>query len=131
MKRVVLSLVTSQKEEIVDFTAQVQRVVEQEQFKSGLIQVFCPHTTAGISINESADPDVKRDVLYTFARWIPFQDQFKHAEGNSKAHVLSTLVGVSHGLAVEDGKLLLGTWQSLWFCEFDGPRKRQVWVCLT
>ena len=87
-----------------------------------------PHTTAAITINENADPDVVRDLVASLNRLVPFDDRYRHAEGNSAAHVKSTLVGASETLIVQDGKPLLGTWQGVYFCEFDGPRRRQVHV---
>jgi len=129
MKRVTLQIETSEKEHILDVTSKVQEVISAEfGEKSGFAFLFCPHTTAAVSVNESDDPDVKRDFLLALNEVLHFEDKFRHAEGNSKAHVSSLVTGCSAWVAVEKGKLVLGHWQSVWFCEFDGPRKRSLWV---
>ena len=129
MKRVILPIETSAKEQIIDVTQQVQAVVSKEfAGRDGFVHVYCPHTTAGVAVNEGDDPDVKRDFLLALGEVIHFEEQFHHAEGNSKAHIASTLIGCSSWIAVEQAKLVLGHWQSIWFCEFDGPRKRTLWV---
>lgn len=130
MKRMVLDVETSRNEEIVDITQRVRAAVAQITSGDGVAYLFCPHTTAGITINESADPDVKRDVLFALEKLISFEDQFHHSEGNSKGHVCSTLVGCSLWLPVVGGELDIGRWQSVWFCEFDGPRRRRVRIQL-
>jgi secondary thiamine-phosphate synthase enzyme len=109
-------------------TSEVQRVVRESGVQSGVCHVFVPHTTAGITINEDADPTVKRDILYELNKVIPFQDGYQHAEGNAAAHIKTTLVGPSLTIFVENGRLVLGTWQGIFFCEFDGPRQRRVLV---
>jgi secondary thiamine-phosphate synthase enzyme len=118
---------TLRRSELLDITARVQKIVSEADLKAGTVTVYCPHTTAAITINENADPDVRVDLLMALERAVPDQG-FRHTEGNSDAHVKATLVGPSVTLLVESGKLLLGTWQSIFFCEFDGPRQRQVWV---
>lgn len=129
MKRIVLTIETSQKQHILDLTPQVQAAVSQAfGDQDGFVHVYCPHTTAGVTVNEGDDPDVKRDFLLAVDELIHFEDKFHHAEGNSKAHIAATLVGCSTWLAVEHAKIVLGHWQRIWFCEFDGPRKRTVWV---
>ena len=129
MKRITLQLETAQHDEIIDVTLRVQETVsELFQGRSGCVLVQCPHTTAGVTLNESDDPDVKRDFLLALDHVIACEDKFKHAEGNSKAHVATVFTGVSCWVPVEAGKLVLGRWQSVWFCEFDGPRKREIWV---
>ena len=128
MKRVVLNIETKKQGQIIDVTAQVHDVVRKHLQGDGVVLVVCPHTTAGVAINESADPDVKRDFLYALDKLLDFEGEFHHAEGNSKAHVSSALTGSSQWIPVQKGKLSLGTWQSIWFCEFDGPRRRQLWV---
>ena len=98
------------------------------KIKNGGLTVFVPHTTAGVTINENADPDVVADIEKTFDRIIPWDWDYNHSEGNSAAHIKATLVGSSVGIIVENSKLCLGTWQAVYFCEFDGPRSREVWI---
>jgi secondary thiamine-phosphate synthase enzyme len=112
----------------VDVTDQVQRCVESIGLKDGLVCVFVPHTTAGVTINENADPDVVADLLDTLAKVIPERAGYRHVEGNSDSHVKSSLIAPSLIAIVEDGRLKLGTWQAIYFAEFDGPRNRQCWV---
>ena len=119
---------TSKGEEIVDITARVREAVRASGLADGLAVVFVPHTTAGVTINENADPDVKADILMTLRKAVPESLPYAHGEGNSPAHVKSSLVGSSVTVVIEGGKLQLGTWQGICLCEFDGPRTRQVWV---
>jgi len=114
--------------EFIDITEMVQDVVKDDGIVKGVCFLFVPHTTAGITINEGADPSVQRDILNSLNRLIPHEMNYFHREGNADAHIKSTLVGTSVHVIVEDGKLLLGTWQSIFFCEFDGPRHRRVAV---
>jgi secondary thiamine-phosphate synthase enzyme len=114
--------------EFIDITEQVQDVVKESGIAKGVCFLFVPHTTAGITINEGADPSVQRDILNSLNRLIPHELNYFHREGNADAHIKSTLVGTSVHVIVEEGKLLLGTWQSIFFCEFDGPRHRRVAV---
>jgi secondary thiamine-phosphate synthase enzyme len=123
-----LSVRTSAREEIVDITEQVQRVVSTCGARSGMVCVYSPHTTAGITIQENADPDVRADILAHLRELVPRLASFRHQEGNSDAHIKTALVGPSQAIPVEDGRLLLGTWQAVFFCEFDGPRSRRVLV---
>ena len=123
-----ISVRTNARTETLDITATVQQLVENINLESGVITVFVPHTTAGITINEGADPDVKRDMLYEINKIIPFEDNYHHMEGNSAAHIKTTLFGNSAQIIVENRKLQLGTWQSIYFCEFDGPRTRSIWI---
>ncbi|MEW6358453.1 MAG: secondary thiamine-phosphate synthase enzyme YjbQ [Planctomycetota bacterium] len=113
---------------MVDITSQVRDAVRKLDIKSGVCHVFVPHTTAAVTINENADPSVIQDILAELNKVIPFDDGYRHSEGNSAAHIKSSLVGCSETVIVEDGDLQLGTWQGLFFCEFDGPRSRRVWV---
>jgi len=115
-------------EEFVDLTAEVGRVVAASGVASGVCVVAVPHTTAGVTVNENADPDVRADLLMTLRRIVPDSLPYTHGEGNSPAHVKASLVGSSTTLIVEGGRLQLGTWQGIFFCEFDGPRPRRVWV---
>lgn len=112
--------------ELIDITTRVREAVEQADIGQGLCLLYVPHTTAGITINESADPSVKRDILMVLNDIVPWQADYQHLEGNSPAHVKSTLVGSSVHIAVENSRLVLGTWQGIFFCEFDGPRRRNV-----
>lgn len=119
---------TGQREQILDITCQVQEFVEKNGFQSGLLAVFCPHTTAAVSINENADPDVKRDILYHLKKTIPQSPEFKHFEDNADAHIKSVLTGFSLVLIIEKGTIQLGRWQGIYFCEFDGPKEREIWL---
>ena len=107
---------------------EVQRIVTESGVTDGVCHVFIPHTTAGITINENADPDVVRDIMQTLERLVPWKADYAHSEGNSAAHVKASLMGFQQTVLIENGALALGTWQSIYFCEFDGPRSRQVWV---
>ncbi|HWR08152.1 secondary thiamine-phosphate synthase enzyme YjbQ [Sporomusa sp.] len=115
------------KEGFIDITAKVRELIRHSCIRQGICQVFVPHTTAGVTINENADPDVVADMLMAFDRMVP-NLPYRHMEGNSPAHIKSSMVGCSITLPVVDNKLLLGTWQGIYFCEFDGPRRRSVWV---
>jgi secondary thiamine-phosphate synthase enzyme len=119
---------TSAKQELVEITSRVAAAVAESGVGEGLCLVHVPHTTAGVTINENADPDVKRDMLLGLDRMVPEDQGFLHAEGNSAAHLKASLMGFSVSLPVSSGRLALGTWQGIQFCEFDGPRRRSVWV---
>jgi secondary thiamine-phosphate synthase enzyme len=123
-----LDIRTRSGEEIVDLTSEVQGVVVSSGIKDGLCVVFVPHTTAGVTINENADPDVRADILTALRRAVPDSLPFAHSEGNSPAHVKASLIGSSLTVIIADGRLLLGTWQGIQFCEFDGPRDRKIYV---
>ncbi len=124
----ILSVKTKAKTEFVDITSQVQEVVHSAGIQKGFCMLFVPHTTAAVTINESADPSVKRDILMILNKIVPWEEGYRHLEGNSPAHVKATLVGASEWIAVENGQLVLGTWQGIFFCEFDGPRTRKLQV---
>jgi secondary thiamine-phosphate synthase enzyme len=127
----ILNVTTRTRDEFIDITDKIQQVVSSAGgIESGYCLLFVPHTTAGITINESADPSVKSDILKTLNALIPWEAGYRHLEGNSAAHVKSTLVGVSQLVAIENNRLVLGTWQGIFFCEFDGPRNRKVHVHL-
>jgi len=111
---------------MINVTARVQQVVDNSGVDDGMVICLIPHTTAGITINENADPDVTRDILYKLNKEIPVDMEYRHAEGNSDAHIKSTLVGASQTVLIEAGSLVLGRWQGIYFCEFDGPRRRQL-----
>jgi secondary thiamine-phosphate synthase enzyme len=119
---------TSRRDEMVDVTARVAEAVRSDGVAEGLAVVFCPHTTAGVTINENADPDVVTDVLETLRGLVPRDAGYRHVEGNSDGHVKASLVGSSVTIPVAEGRLVLGTWQGVYFCEFDGPRSRKLLV---
>jgi secondary thiamine-phosphate synthase enzyme len=119
---------TNTKTELIDITPQVQEIVKRSKVKHGICVVFVPHTTAAITINENADPAVCKDIISELSKIIPFEDNYRHVEGNSAAHIKATLTGSSQTVIIENGELQLGTWQSLFFCEYDGPRTRKAWV---
>ncbi len=125
---ITVTVKTSRRREMVDVTGHFKKALADAGMKSGLALAFVPHTTAGITINENADPDVTRDVLAHLAKLVPANDGFRHAEGNSDSHIQASLVGSSVTVIVEDGRLVLGTWQSVFFCEFDGPRSRNLHI---
>lgn len=119
---------TSQREVMVDITAQVQDFVRCREYDHGLLILFCPHTTAGLTINEAADSTVARDILTTLRRLVPRQGDYWHAEGNSDAHVKAGMTGADQRVLVQEGRLLLGMWQGIFLAEFDGPRTRRLWA---
>ncbi len=125
------SVTTKQRTEMIDITRDVSAAVASSGVRDGVCTVFIPHTTAGVTINENADPDVQRDIMMEINKIVPLQDGYCHAEGNSAAHLKSSLFGCSAAVIVAGGRLRLGTWQSVFFCEFDGPRTREVWVQVT
>jgi len=126
-----LSVATTQHTQMVDITALIQRAVTDSGVRDGVMTVFIPHTTAAVTINENADPDVVRDFTAELNKLVPWEDGYRHAEGNSAAHLKASLIGLSVQVIVDGGRLLLGTWQGIYFCEFDGPRQRKVYVKLT
>lgn len=119
---------TRKRTEFVNITDQVARAVKEMDLDDGVVTVFVPHTTAGITINENADPDVTADIEAALERMAPWDADYRHGEGNAAAHVKASLMGSSVRVIVEGGRLQLGTWQAIYFCEFDGPRTRKVWV---
>ena len=119
---------SSQRTDFIDITHFVQEAVAKSGVMEGVCVVFIPHTTAAVTINENADPSVMQDMAIATSRIVPFEDRYRHLEGNSSAHIKSSLVGCSEIVFVEFGKLVLGTWQGIFFCEFDGPRSRKVHV---
>ncbi len=123
-----LKVSTRKRTEFIDITRQVQQAVQQSGVRSGLCVVFVPHTTAACTVNEHADPDVARDIMAKLEELAPEGASYRHIEGNADSHIKATLCGSSETLIIEDGKLQLGTWQGIFFCEFDGPRSRKVWV---
>jgi len=119
---------TEQNTAMINITNELQNVVRDSGIKQGICIVFIPHTSAAVTINENADPDVVRDFLMEINKFIPMSDGYHHREGNSAAHIKSSLMGFSETVIIEDGRLLLGTWQGIYFMEFDGPRIRKVQV---
>jgi len=119
---------TSSQTELIDITDKVAQGAKQLGIDSGILVIYCPHTTGAITINEGADPAVRRDIISVLNTIVPWEFEYKHLEGNSPAHLKATLVGESVQVIVDKGKLMLGTWQRIFFCEFDGPRKRRVWL---
>jgi secondary thiamine-phosphate synthase enzyme len=123
-----LDVRSATREEMIDITATVRAAIRRSGVTSGLCCIFCPHTTAGLTIQENADPDVKSDMVGHLGRMVPRDGGFRHSEGNADAHIKSSVIGASVTLIVEDGRPVLGTWQAIFFCEFDGPRERRVQV---
>jgi secondary thiamine-phosphate synthase enzyme len=123
-----LSVKSRSRTEFIDITAEVNGAVAESGVSEGICVVFVPHTTAGITINENADPAVVRDILMELNKVVPFDDGYAHVEGNSAAHIKSSMMGFSCTVLIEGGRPCLGTWQGIYFCEFDGPRSRTVWV---
>jgi secondary thiamine-phosphate synthase enzyme len=119
---------TSTQTEFIDITQSVQEAVKKTGVEDGICIIFIPHTTAAVTINENADPSVVQDIVMELNKMVPFKDQYHHMEGNSPAHIKTSLVGCSQIVFIESGKLVLGTWQGIFFCEFDGPRNREVYV---
>lgn len=118
----------TERQNFYNITSNVERAIKESGVTDGICTVFCPHTTAGVTINENADPDVVRDLLFALDKTYPDREEFRHAEGNSSAHLKASVTGSSITVIVEKGKLILGTWQGIYFCEFDGPRIRKYYV---
>jgi len=127
-KIITLTVETGARAEMVDITDRVQQVLDEERAAEGVCHLFVPHTTAGITINENADPTVVRDILSHLDKLVPWTGDYRHGEGNAAAHIKACLVGSSTTVPVHQGRLLLGTWQGIFLCEFDGPRRRRVMV---
>ena len=128
MKTEIIKVKTNAHTQMTDITRDVQATVTKSGINDGICLVFTPHTTAAITINEDADPDVVRDFTKEINKIVPWEDDYLHMEGNSAAHLKSSMIGASEHIIVEDGRLMLGTWQGIYFCEYDGPRNREVWV---
>ena len=123
-----LNVRTTAHTEMRDITAEVQQEVSKSGVQDGLCVIFVPHTTAAVTINENADPDVVRDFTTEIDKIVPWEDDYHHMEGNSAAHLKSSIIGFSETVIIENGRLALGTWQGIYFCEYDGPRTRKVWI---
>ena len=128
MKTIRLNVKTTAHTQMVDVTAQIQKAVTESGVREGICTVFVPHTTAAVTINENADPDVVRDFTMEINKIVPWEDGYRHMEGNSAAHLKSSMIGFSEQVIIEDGRLLLGVWQGIYFCEYDGPRSRKLLV---
>ena len=126
-----LSIRTHSRSELMDITPLVRDIVHKSKIENGVCYIFVPHTTAGITINENADPSVRQDILAELDKLVPWRGNYAHLEGNAAAHIKASLVGSSETIPVEKGDLVLGTWQGVFFAEFDGPRRREVWVRIT
>lgn len=120
--------INTQREGFYNITSKANEALKQSGVTDGMLTVFCPHTTAGITINENADPDVVSDMLFAFNKTFPDRPEFMHMEGNTTAHIKASFVGSSVNVIIENGRLLLGTWQGIYFCEFDGPRSRKFFI---
>jgi secondary thiamine-phosphate synthase enzyme len=125
---ITLSLTSREKTQMLDISSEVCKTIYATGVNQGIAVVYTPHTTAAITINENADPDVSKDLLMGMSKLAPQDDNYLHIEGNSAAHILSSLLGPSETLLIENGQPVLGTWQGIFFCEFDGPRQRQVHI---
>lgn len=128
MKKREIEVRTGRHTEMQDITGAVQKIVTDAGIKDGICTIFIPHTTAAVTINENADPDVVRDFTMEIDKIVPWEDGYHHMEGNSAAHLKSSMIGFSEQVLIEDGRLVLGTWQGIYFCEYDGPRRRKVYV---
>ena len=128
MKSVQFEIRTTSHTQMINITAKVQQAVTESGVKDGLCIIFIPHTTAAVTINENADPDVVRDFTMEINKIVPWEDGYHHMEGNSAAHLKASMIGFSEQVIIEDGRLLLGTWQGIYFCEYDGSRRRRVIV---
>jgi len=125
-----LEVKTSSRTQMLDITKDIEKIIKESEIKNGSCIVFIPHTTAAVTINENADPDVQKDFIKAINKIVPWDDDYLHMEGNSAAHLKASMIGFSEQLMVEKGRILLGKWQGIYFVEFDGPRNRKVWVSI-
>ncbi len=123
-----INIRTTKRIELIDVTDEVHNIVTKSKVKDGICFIFCPHTTAGLTINENADPEVRRDIINTLNKLVPENASYAHTEGNADSHIKSSIFGSSLTIFIEDGQLAFGTWQGIYFCEGDGPRNREVWI---
>ena len=123
-----ISIKSSQRIALIDITEEIQNIVSKSKIKDGVCFVFCPHTTAGLTINENADPSVQRDIINALNKLVPANSGYAHNEGNADSHIKSSLFGSSLAIFIADARLVFGTWQGIYFCEGDGPRSREIWV---
>ena len=125
-----LTIKTHNQTEMIDITSQIEQLLDGQALKDGICMIYVPHTTAAVTINESADPSVREDILMVLNQMVPWKAPYRHLEGNSPAHVKTSLIGSSELIRIENGRLTLGTWQGIFFCEFDGPRTRKANVTI-
>ena len=123
-----INIKTNSRIDLIDITERIQAIVSKNKIKDGVCFLFCPHTTAGLTINENADPSVRKDIINALSKLVPQNSGYSHTEGNADSHIKSSLFGQTLTIFIEAGQLALGTWQGIYFCEGDGPRSRQVWV---
>lgn len=123
-----ITIRSSKREQLIDITSQIQTIVSNSNVQSGILTLFVPHTTAAVTINENADPDVRTDMLLGLSRISPNHKDYHHMEGNSDAHIKSSIIGVDQTILIDQNRLVLGTWQGIYFCEFDGPRTRKLHI---
>ncbi|WP_320007102.1 secondary thiamine-phosphate synthase enzyme YjbQ [Maridesulfovibrio sp.] len=123
-----LHITTGNREEMSDITGKIRQMVKENGWRSGALLLYCPHTTGAITVNEGADPDVVRDITVNMRKLVPHRGDYHHMEGNSDAHIKTSMFGPDQMLIIEDGDVMLGTWQRIFFCEFDGPRSRKLWA---
>ncbi|HAS89646.1 MAG TPA: hypothetical protein DCS48_10135 [Desulfovibrio sp.] len=123
-----LQIQTNSREEMIDITGSVRSMVRDNGWQSGALLLYCPHTTGAITVNEGADPDVVRDITVNMRKLVPYRGDYQHMEGNSDAHIKTSMFGPDQMLIIEGGDVMLGTWQRIFFCEFDGPRSRKLWA---
>ena len=123
-----LHITTGSREEMLDISGQVRQLIRDNGWQSGALLLYCPHTTGAITVNEGADPDVVRDITVNMRKLVPHRGDYRHMEGNSDAHIKTSMFGPDQMLIIEDGEVMLGTWQRIFFCEFDGPRSRKLWA---
>lgn len=126
-----IEIKTNKQTEFMDITNDINKIIKEHNIKDGICNIFIPHTTAAVTINENADPDVKHDMIKELNNIVPFEDNYRHFEGNSAAHIKSSIMGFSESIIIDNGSLVLGTWQGIYFCEFDGPRKRKIIIKIT
>ncbi len=123
-----IEISTTEQVQFVDITEKIQSILSSEKVHDGICTIYVPHTTGAVTINENADPDVSADMIKEITKIVPFSDNYRHFEGNSAAHIKSSMIGASETVIVENGRMKLGRWQGIYFCEFDGPRRRRVWI---
>lgn len=123
-----INIKTAKRIDLIDITDEIQNMVSKSKIKDGICFIFCPHTTAGLTINENADPSVRRDIINTLNKLVPEDANYSHTEGNADSHIKSSIFGSSLVIFIEEGQLKFGTWQGIYFCEGDGPRSREVWI---
>ncbi len=123
-----LRVSTSSRSDMVDITSTIQKTINDMKVGNGVVTVYVPHTTCAVTINEGADPSVQGDIMNELDKVVPWNDNYKHREGNSAAHIKTSLVGSSENIIIENGQIQLGTWQKIFLCEYDGPRTRKVWI---